>query len=127
MTDAVEPKDIEVEKDDQIRINKFSRLNLGYDDLDEEIKALKKSVQTYKDARDEIDACMEDEGILLKIGEAFTPVDEDSVGEKLGKLIDQAEARLSEATDDIEKVKTDLDALKKVLYSKFGNSINLEK
>merc|ERR1719262_1659219 len=112
---AVEERDIQVEKDDQARINQFSRLNLRYEDLDEEITKLKKQVQTYKDANEEIEGCMElDGGILMKVGEAFTPFEEDSALDNLNKL-----------TDEIEQVKTDMDALKKVLYSKFGNSINL--
>eukprot|EP00931_Biecheleriopsis_adriatica_P088463 TRINITY_DN62775_c0_g1_i1.p1 TRINITY_DN62775_c0_g1~~TRINITY_DN62775_c0_g1_i1.p1 ORF type:complete len:127 (-),score=43.79 TRINITY_DN62775_c0_g1_i1:114-494(-) len=126
MTD-VEQKDIEVAKEDQQRINQFSRLNLRYDDLDEEITNLKKEVQTFKDATEEIEGCMEDEGIMVKVGEAYTPVDEDSVTEKLAKMMEQAEATLKEKTEEIEGVKSELDALKKVLYSKFGSSINLEK
>eukprot|EP00933_Yihiella_yeosuensis_P026248 TRINITY_DN2036_c0_g3_i2.p2 TRINITY_DN2036_c0_g3~~TRINITY_DN2036_c0_g3_i2.p2 ORF type:complete len:127 (-),score=39.49 TRINITY_DN2036_c0_g3_i2:66-446(-) len=126
MTD-VEQKDIEVDKDDQKRINRFSRLNARYDDLDLEIVELKKQVQTYKDATEEIEGCMEDEGICLKIGEAFTPVDEDAAVEKLAKLIEQSEARLSECSDEAEEVKNELDTLKKALYAKFGTSINLEK
>uniref|UniRef100_A0A7S4PTB7 Prefoldin subunit 4 n=1 Tax=Alexandrium monilatum TaxID=311494 RepID=A0A7S4PTB7_9DINO len=124
---AVEQKDIEVEKDDQQRINAFSRLNLRYDELDEEIKELKKSIQTYKDATEEIEGCMEDNGIALRIGEAFTPVEEDAAIEKLSKLTEQSEVRLTECTNEIEDVKTRMDVLKKVLYSKFGTSINLEK
>eukprot|EP00928_Gymnodinium_smaydae_P067964 TRINITY_DN509_c0_g1_i1.p1 TRINITY_DN509_c0_g1~~TRINITY_DN509_c0_g1_i1.p1 ORF type:complete len:150 (-),score=49.45 TRINITY_DN509_c0_g1_i1:255-641(-) len=121
------PQDIEVDRDDQKRINDFSRLNLRYDDLDEEIKTLKATVQSYKDATEEIEGCMETDGIMVRIGEAWTTVDEDVATEKLARLIDDAEKRLSEVTDEIEQVKTDMDALKKVLYSKFGSSINLEK
>mmetsp|Transcript_1114 Transcript_1114/g.2306 ORF Transcript_1114/g.2306 Transcript_1114/m.2306 type:complete len:127 (+) Transcript_1114:50-430(+) len=124
---AVEQRDIEVEKDDQKRINAFSRLNLRYDELDEEIGVLKKNIQTYKDATEEIEGCMESDGVVLKLGEAFTPVDEDVALEKLGKLMEEAEARLVEATNEVEEVKTRMDELKKVLYSKFGTSINLEK
>mmetsp|Transcript_88959 Transcript_88959/g.207042 ORF Transcript_88959/g.207042 Transcript_88959/m.207042 type:complete len:126 (-) Transcript_88959:93-470(-) len=124
---AVEQKDIEVEKDDQQRINAFSRLNLRFDELDEEIKGLKKQVQTYKDAADEIDGCMETDSTMMRIGEAFMPVDEDTATEKLNKLAAQAEERLSGCTDEIEDVKSQMDSLKKVLYQKFGTSINLEK
>merc|ERR1711904_750772 len=100
-----EEKDIEVEKEDQQRINQFSRCNLLYDQLDEEIKALKKTIQTYKDATEEVEACMEMDGLMLKVGEAYTPMDEDAVGEHLSKLSEQAEARLSECTDEIETTK----------------------
>mmetsp|Transcript_67401 Transcript_67401/g.179498 ORF Transcript_67401/g.179498 Transcript_67401/m.179498 type:complete len:126 (-) Transcript_67401:108-485(-) len=124
---SVEQKDIEVEKDDQKRINAFSRLNLQYDELDEEIKGLKTSIQVYKDATEEIEGCMEDDGVKLKIGESFTPADEDTAVEKLARLAEESEARLGVCTNEIEDVKARMDELKKVLYSKFGTSINLEK
>lgn len=124
---AVEARDIEVDKEDQVRINRFSRLNLRYDELDEEIKSLKKSIQTYKDATEEVEGCMEMDGLMLKVGEAYTPVEEDAVTDHLSKLTEQDEARLTECIDEIETVKTEMGELKKVLYAKFGSSINLEK
>ncbi|CAJ1445002.1 unnamed protein product, partial [Effrenium voratum] len=123
----VEQKDIEVARDDQERINKFSRLNMKYDELDEEITTMKSEVQNYKDAVEEIEGCMEENGVMMKVGEAYTLVEEDTVLEKLQKLVEDSEASLSQKSDEIEKVKGDLDALKKVLYAKFGTSINLEK
>merc|ERR1740129_2578753 len=104
------PQDIEVNKDDQKRINRFSRLNLRYDDLDEQIKNLKKDVQTYTDATEEIEGCMESDGVMIKIGEAYSKIDEDSAVERLAKLSEQAETSLREKTDEIEKVKEEMDA-----------------
>lgn len=123
----VEQKDIEVAREDQERINKFSRLNMKYDELDEDIVFIKKEVQAFKDAAEEIEGCMEEDGIMMKVGEAYTTVDEDAVLEKLNKQIADSETSLSQKSDEIETVKTELDALKKVLYAKFGSSINLEK
>lgn len=123
----VEQKDIEVAREDQERINKFSRLNMKYDELDEEITTMKTEVQNFKDAVEEIEGCMEADGILMKVGEAYTSVEEDAVMEKLSKLIDESEASLSKKSDEIESVKSELDSLKKLLYGKFGSSINLEK
>merc|ERR1711920_657040 len=97
-----------------------SRLNLRYDDLDAEITKLKAEVQTYKDATEEIEGCMEDDGICIKVGEAFTNVDEDTATEKLNKLADKAEASLKQSLEEIEKVKDEMDKVKKVLYAKFG-------
>eukprot|EP00927_Polykrikos_kofoidii_P057879 TRINITY_DN52100_c0_g1_i1.p2 TRINITY_DN52100_c0_g1~~TRINITY_DN52100_c0_g1_i1.p2 ORF type:complete len:148 (-),score=45.24 TRINITY_DN52100_c0_g1_i1:123-503(-) len=124
---AVEERDIEVEREDQMRINQFSRLNLRYDELDEDIKDLKKKVTTYKDATEEIEGCMEADGIMIKVGEVYTGADEDTIIEKLSKLSEQAEEQLRKNTDEIEEVKAQMDELKKILYGKFGTSINLEK
>ncbi|CAE7873653.1 AIP3 [Symbiodinium microadriaticum] len=116
----VEQKDIEVAREDQQRINRFSRLNLRYDDLDEEIAKIKKDVQTYKDATEEIEGCMEDNGIMVKLGEVFTPVDEDSVLEKLANLVEKSEAALSQKSDEIETVRGELDSLKKEIGAQGG-------
>lgn len=129
----------QVAREDQERINQFSRLwdalknshlgarNMKFDELDEEISSMKVEVQAFKDAAEEIEGCMEENGIMMKVGEAYTLVEEDAVMEKLGKQIADSEAALSRKSDEIESVKTELDALKKLLYSKFGTSINLEK
>merc|ERR1712183_1170632 len=105
---------------DQENINKFSRMNIRYDDLEAEIQVLKKNIQEYKDAQEEIDGCMEDNGIFFKVGECFTPADEDVVGDRLGRMREEAEESLRRKADDIEGTKVKLDALKKLLYGKFG-------
>mmetsp|Transcript_20539 Transcript_20539/g.30598 ORF Transcript_20539/g.30598 Transcript_20539/m.30598 type:complete len:127 (+) Transcript_20539:80-460(+) len=123
----VEMKDIEVAKEDQQNINKFSRLNLRYDELDEDLVKIKKDIQNYKDATEEVEGCMQDDGLLLKIGEAYVKSEEDDVLAKLEALRENSEKELNSKTDEIEEVKTEMDKLKKLLYAKFGNSINLEK
>merc|ERR1711879_666245 len=123
----VGPQDIEVAKEDQQNINRFSRLNVRYEELDEDLDTLKKNLQAYKDAIEEAEGCMEDDGLRFRIGEAYVKMDEDSVLQKLGDYVSKAESDVSSKTDEIELVKTDMDKLKKLLYSKFGNSINLEK
>merc|ERR1712129_110966 len=98
-----------------------------YEELDQEIQVLKKNIDVYKNAIGEIEGCMVDEGFMHKAGEVYTPVDEDTVTEKLNNMIAQAERDVGEHTETIEVVKGDLDKLKKTLYAKFGDSINLEK
>jgi prefoldin subunit 4 len=39
---------------------------------------------------------------------------------KIGTLVDETETKITEITEEMDK-------LKKVLYSKFGNAINLER
>eukprot|EP00971_Amphidinium_carterae_P040656 797870-Amphidinium_carterae.1 len=108
----------------QLSACRLARLNLKYDELDEDIKFQKKNVQANKarssacskvgevmrvrpdmsscghrqyhccttmpsallagpslvaqDAIEEVEGCMEDDGLMMRIGEAFTPMDEDS-------------------------------------------------
>mmetsp|Transcript_61575 Transcript_61575/g.200951 ORF Transcript_61575/g.200951 Transcript_61575/m.200951 type:complete len:127 (+) Transcript_61575:87-467(+) len=123
----IEGSDVEVAKEDQQNINRFSRLNLKYEELDFELVQLKKDVQTYKDATEEVEGCMEEDGIRYRVGEAYMCMAEDRVTEKLAKLIEEADSKLTTKTDEIEEVKIEMDKLKKLLYSKFKNSINLER
>jgi len=51
--ERVEP-DIEVKKPDQMKINKFSKLNMQFQELEEEIEVAKKEVQTLSDAQEEV-------------------------------------------------------------------------
>ncbi|CAD7926754.1 unnamed protein product [Amoebophrya sp. A25] len=119
-------KDIEVLREDQMKINQFSRLNSEYADLSEEIEMAKKELQTLVDAEEEVQCCLEADGLLFRLGESFIPVDDMEAGERIEASRTKVETKLSTMTDRIETVKTEMDSLKKELYDKFGNSINLE-
>lgn len=62
-----------------------------------------------------------------QIGDAFVYLRQSEVMErleqdqgKIGTLVDETETKITEITEEMDK-------LKKVLYSKFGNAINLER
>jgi prefoldin subunit 4 len=125
MADVTE-KDIEVKREDQIKINQFSRLNQKFQDLEEDITALKEELSTLGNAGDELMLCMDDGGIRLKIGESFFKVTEEYANEYLDDIKSKTETEMKEKADECESVKTEMDALKAELYTKFGSSINLE-
>lgn len=78
------------------------------------------------DAEEEVQCCLEADGLMFKFGDCFVPVDDMEAGEKLEKMKGKTESLLKTMTDRIEAVKTEMDSTKKELYTKFGNSINLE-
>merc|ERR1719213_923089 len=121
MGDVTE-RDIDVRPEDQAKINRFSRLNEKFQELEEEIGTLKEDMTTYENASEELMLCMGADGIRIKIGESFFKVDEDYATEYLEKLRDGKENSLRSKTDRIEQVKTDMDGLKAELYGKFGSS-----
>jgi prefoldin subunit 4 len=125
MADVTE-KDIEVRREDQVKINQFSRLNQQFQDLEEELAELKEELSTFNNAGDELMLCMDDGGIRLKIGESFFKVNEDYANEFLEDKKSQTEAELQAKADEAENIKGEMDALKAELYTKFGTSINLE-
>lgn len=50
----------------------------------------------------------------------------DSMTQKLEKLKEVTQSDLSHLKDESEEVSAEMDSLKRKLYGKFGNSINLE-
>ena len=62
----------------------------------------------------------------MRFGESYMCVDEDYASEKLDDLKKECEGELDQMTEEIEKTQGQMDAEKKILYAKFGNSINLE-
>jgi chaperonin cofactor prefoldin len=118
--------DFEVLEDDQVKINRFSRLNLRVKDLEMEIEQLRAKLQTCRDAAEELEMCMDSDGIMLGVGEAFFPVDDTLASEQLEKARGLAQDILDKRVAEEETIRSEMASLKSTLYAKFGLSINLE-
>jgi prefoldin subunit 4 len=118
--------DVDVLEEDQIKINRFSRLNLRVKDLEVEMEQLQSKLQTCRDAAEELEMCMDSDGLMLSVGEAFFPVDDSLASEQLEKARSLAQALLDKYVAEDEEIRSEMKALKSVLYAKFGQSINLE-
>ena len=68
--------DTEISRDDQMKINQFSKLNMKYHQVKTDIKTLKDELENLVDAQSVIEEAMGDP-LKLFIGEAFIDVDED--------------------------------------------------
>ena len=60
------------------------------------------------------------------MGEAFFQVSEEEAMESLEKAKDLTQEALKNCIEEHEKVRSEMDELKKTLYRKFGSNINLE-
>ena len=83
-------------------------------------------LQACSDALEEAEICLDAEGMLLTVGESFFQVSEEEAAESLEKAKNLTEEALSNLIQESEKTRLEMDELKKVLYGKFGSSINLE-
>ncbi len=63
----------------------------------------------------------------LMVGESFVDVDSAAADEHLKKELEAARAARSKAEGDIKAIEARQGELKKVLYARFGKSINLEE
>ena len=128
-------KEMEVSRDDQVKINQFSRLNGKYHEIEMEMKAKKvmdvesliqEEVEALEDAGNLIEEAL-GEGVLLHIGECFVEVNDDYAKSYHNTLIEKTKKELdtlNESKGDIEKQMKELRAH---LYARFGVNINLEE
>lgn len=113
---------------DQEMINKFARIYQNHLQLKEELKELQNDVDNLNEAADEI-LLLDDvdaSSIPLKIGDTFVHYETDVLADKLEKLKEVTEALLGGKTETNNEIETEMDKLRKYLYGKFGDKINLE-
>lgn len=124
---SLKNSDMEVNIDDQNRINKFARLNQRLDELRSILKRKKKIVQDLNDASDEI-LLQSDEvtNVALMIGEAFINYTVEESQTEMEKLKAENETDVIALTKREDEIKEEMAKLKIDLYAKFGSSINLE-
>ncbi|CAH8514730.1 unnamed protein product [Dicrocoelium dendriticum] len=119
-------EDIEVTHEDQQRINSFSIWNLKYRDFTGEYEQKKKELANLNDAEDELILSELDTHPYL-VGETFFHLPTDDVNTELSAEKERVQSRAAELEELISDSRTHMLALKKELYAKFGNHINLEE
>ena len=118
--------DTEISREDQMKINQFSRLNMNYHNLKQEIKALKDELENLIDAGSAIEEAMGDP-LKLFIGEALIDVDETTAEGYHEKLTEEKQEDLEALNDKLEEIESEMNVLKSFLYARFGKNINLDE
>uniref|UniRef100_A0A7S1G3G5 Prefoldin subunit 4 n=1 Tax=Bicosoecida sp. CB-2014 TaxID=1486930 RepID=A0A7S1G3G5_9STRA len=130
LSPAEEEVEVDVRLEDQTKICEFGVLNARVSELRDEIKAIKKTMETYEDAEAEV-SLADDAGdgapaFMLMLGESFVEVGEEEITERIEKLQEKGTAKIAELSEQIDVAEARMEALKKDLYGRFGKSINLE-
>lgn len=121
-------QDTHVEKADQEKINMFSKLNMKYHDLQDDITKLKEELENLVDATAAIDETLGEEGALkLFMTEAMVSVTDEAATAYVEQLQEEKQNELDEKRDKLEEMEGQMRDLKSYLYAKFGSSINLEE
>ena len=82
-------QDTHIDRQDQEKINTFSKLYMKFGDLEDEVKKIKEEIENMRDAFDAIDETLGEEGALkLFMGEALISVDEDTARDYLEKVVE---------------------------------------
>lgn len=128
--------EIEVSWDDQSMINKFSRLNSMFVELEAEAEHLKKVYEGADDAENELELVLEDEdedddpwnsGVPMLVGETFVNMNMDDAKEKLQEMKEAANSELAVIKEKMLTLDKEMNTLKGLLYTRFGDSIQLER
>ncbi|XP_010528805.1 PREDICTED: probable prefoldin subunit 4 [Tarenaya hassleriana] len=116
----------EVTWEDQQNINKFSRLNNRFHELEDEIKAAKEKCDNLEDAGNEL-ILADEEIVRFQIGEVFVHVPVEEVETRIEEMKDVTSKDLEKLEEEKETIVVQMAELKKILYAKFKDSINLEE
>ncbi|KAH0528507.1 hypothetical protein TsFJ059_003366 [Trichoderma semiorbis] len=118
--------EVEVRREDQDKINRFSRLHQRELALKEELQLKSKEKEELDDISTELELADEDDKIQYKIGDAFfhLPL------EQAQEMLSTATTRIDEETEKLEEklgtIEDEMSQLKVELYARFGKQINLE-
>ncbi|XP_057960365.1 probable prefoldin subunit 4 [Malania oleifera] len=118
--------DTEVTWEDQQNINKFGRLNNRFHELEDEIKTAKETNDNLEDASNEL-ILTDEEIVRFQIGEVFAHVPNEEVESRIEQMKEVNSKKLEKLEEEKESVVAQMSELKKILYGKFKDSINLEE
>ncbi|KAG0055050.1 hypothetical protein BGZ89_002488 [Linnemannia elongata] len=122
-----EEGDIQVSWQDQENINTFSKYNAKLQDLEEAYESKKTEKEYLDDLAMELELADEDEPVKYRIGEAFVSLSLEAAQERISKSQEELDQEIEGLKTQMDKAVEKMDGLKKVLYARFGNAINLEK
>lgn len=118
--------DAEVTREDQGRINRFSRLHQREKVLIDEVAVKGKDKEDLEEISTELELADEDELVPYKIGDTFMHVPLPEAQEMLSQATEAIDKEVSELEESLQSVRDEMGELKVKLYARFGRSINLE-
>ncbi|KAF1827078.1 prefoldin subunit 4 [Dissoconium aciculare CBS 342.82] len=115
----------EVRREDQEKINRFSRLHSREKGLEEDLK-LKQDKEDLEEISSELELADEDVKVPYKIGDSFFNLPLEEVQELLAASVTQIESEVTATEEKLGELREEMTTLKTALYGRFGRSINLE-
>ncbi|OGM43699.1 prefoldin subunit 4 [Aspergillus bombycis] len=116
----------EVRREDQEKINRFSRLHQRETLLEEQLKAKQKDKEDLEEISMELELADEDELVPYKIGDSFFQLPLADAQSLLSSSTEQIDSEVSGLEEKLSDLRDELQQLKVALYARFGRSINLE-
>ncbi|KAI1008060.1 hypothetical protein K3495_g177 [Podosphaera aphanis] len=124
--EEAEVEEVEVRREDQDKINKFSRLHQKETTLEEELKTKQKEKEDLEEIANELELADEEDKIPYKIGDSFVTLPLSEVQDLLATSTVKIQEDVDEVEERLNKIREEKSELKVGLYARFGRSINLE-
>ncbi|KAF9638664.1 hypothetical protein BFW01_g9561 [Lasiodiplodia theobromae] len=124
--EATAGEEVQVRREDQDKINKFSRLHQREKVLEEELKAKQKDKEDLEEVSTELELVDEDDKVPYKVGDSFMSLPQPEVLELLSESTERIDKDVTALEEQLSGVRDEMEELKVALYARFGRSINLE-
>ncbi|OKL64399.1 hypothetical protein UA08_01126 [Talaromyces atroroseus] len=119
-------EDNEVRREDQEKINRFSRLHQRETVLEERLKGKQKDKEDLEEISTELELADEDELVPYKIGDSFVHLPLTDAQSLLSTSSYEIDEEVSRLEDSLGELREELSQLKAALYARFGKAINLD-
>ncbi|KAL4766593.1 tubulin-binding prefolding complex subunit GIM3 [Aspergillus foveolatus] len=119
-------EDTEVRREDQEKINRFSRLHQRETVLEEKLKGKQKDKEDLEEISTELELADEDELVPYKIGDSFVHLPLEEAQTLLASSTEQIDSDVAKLEETLSDLRDEMQQLKVALYARFGRSINLE-
>ncbi|KAL4742208.1 Prefoldin subunit-domain-containing protein [Aspergillus similis] len=119
-------EDTEVRREDQEKINRFSRLHQRETVLEEKLKGKQKDKEDLEEISTELELADEDELVPYKIGDSFVRLPLEEAQTLLASSTEQIDSEVAKLEETLSDLRDEMQQLKVALYARFGRSINLE-
>ncbi|KAI1965387.1 hypothetical protein LOZ58_001234 [Ophidiomyces ophidiicola] len=123
---ATHGEETEVRREDQEKINRFSRLHQRETILEEQLKTKQKDKEDLEEVSAELELADEDDLVPYKIGDSFVSLPLSEAQTLLSSASEQIDEDIVKIEQNLGEIRDELQKLKVVLYARFGRSINLE-
>ncbi|VDN10752.1 unnamed protein product, partial [Dibothriocephalus latus] len=118
-------EDIQITAVDQSNINSFAKWNIKLKEYEAELENKKKTLSNLADLEDEL-IVSDAEVHPYKIGESFFHISTDETNAKVESEKQALKERIVTLESELSTCRSTMATLKKELYAKFGDNINLE-
>ncbi|KAK3078359.1 hypothetical protein LTS18_007716, partial [Coniosporium uncinatum] len=117
--DEAATEDVDVRKEDQDKINKFSRLHQRETQLEDELRTKQKDKEDLEELSNELELADEDDKIPYKIGDAFVSLPLPEVQDLLTQSTERIDSDVSALEDKLTGIRDEMQELKVALYARF--------